>query len=132
MKIIRDEFSGKYIRAKRFRLCHPQTVADTNRRCHLRSHYGITRQDLEAFLALQHHRCAICGNGFRNYRDCLVDHDHVTGKVRGLLCRACNFTIGHTHDNSSILENAAKYLRGEIGPIVKVRDVVGHEDRIVS
>jgi hypothetical protein len=41
----------------------------------------------------------------------LVDHDHETGIVRGLLCSGCNVAIGHTKDNPATLERLANYLR---------------------
>jgi hypothetical protein len=39
-----------------------------------------------------------------------VDHDHKTGKIRGLLCYNCNLALGHTMDNVEILKNLTKYL----------------------
>lgn len=41
----------------------------------------------------------------------VVDHDHVTGKVRGLLCRQCNSALGFAGDNPERLERLARYLR---------------------
>jgi Recombination endonuclease VII len=50
---------------------------------------GITDADYEALLAAQGGGCAICGNPPKTRR-LHVDHDHKTGKVRGLLCHRCN------------------------------------------
>jgi phage/plasmid primase-like uncharacterized protein len=50
--------------------------------------------------------CVICGA-----REALVvDHDHVTGKVRGMLCNHCNRGLGHFRDDPQLLEFAAQYL----------------------
>jgi Recombination endonuclease VII len=70
--------------------------------------YGITVQQYEAILIDQKGRCAICGgdNGTSNLA---VDHDHVTGEVRQLLCHKCNLMIAS--ENSEILEAGANYLR---------------------
>ena len=51
-------------------------------------------------------QCVICG-----IEDALVvDHDHVTGKVRGMLCNHCNRGLGHFRDDPILLEFAAQYL----------------------
>jgi hypothetical protein len=49
---------------------------------------------------------AICGDS----KHLGIDHDHGTGKVRGLLCRDCNQGIGRFHDNPAILRKAADYI----------------------
>jgi hypothetical protein len=74
--------------------------------------YGFTPADFNNLLASQHGKCAICSseanvNGSRLF----VDHDHITGKVRGLLCHHCNVAIGSLRDDPELLERAAKYLR---------------------
>jgi hypothetical protein len=43
-----------------------------------------------------------------------VDHDHITGKVRGLLCNDCNLGIGHFKDNIEKLKLAIKYLEEKL------------------
>lgn len=58
-------------------------------------------------LAAQGGGCAICVVKDATH----VDHDHVTGKVRALLCATCNTGLGMFSDNPDILSNAAGYLR---------------------
>jgi hypothetical protein len=50
--------------------------------------------------------CVICGN----IEKLVVDHDHKTGKVRGMLCNHCNRGLGHFRDDPTLLEFAAQYL----------------------
>lgn len=66
-------------------------------------------------IALQGNKCAICGSEETDkrrgkLRALAVDHDHETGKVRGLLCGACNKGIGLLKDDAEILRKAAAYL----------------------
>jgi len=74
--------------------------------------YGITQADYDQKLADQAGGCAICGSveadslGRRMY----LDHDHQTGKARGLLCGKCNFGIGSLQDDPNLLRAAADYL----------------------
>lgn len=62
--------------------------------------YGISVERYRELLAKQNNRCAVCGNeqdqlasDGRRYA-LHVDHDHVTGQIRGLVCRRCNYLIG--------------------------------------
>lgn len=89
-----------------------------DRKSKLKAKFGITPEDYEAMLAAQGRVCAICGraetrmgNGGQRIRDLSVDHCHVTGKVRGLLCAGCNKGLGHFADRPEWLETAAAYLR---------------------
>ncbi len=58
--------------------------------------------------AAQADRCAICGT--RLYGEFTVDHDHTTGRVRGLLCGRCNSGLGFFKDSTRRLMNAIRYL----------------------
>jgi hypothetical protein len=105
------------------RYCNREQVAkwrsenpDKARRAHrvakLRK-YGLTPEDYEVMLQSQDGRCAICGTdepGHVENRLFDVDHDHVTGKVRGLLCQHCNMGMGQFGDDSDRLRKAADYL----------------------
>jgi hypothetical protein len=73
--------------------------------------YGITLDDYEWLLKTQNGRCAICGSDSPGKKETYfhIDHDHVTRKVRGLLCERCNIGIGYFTPES--LEKAANYLR---------------------
>lgn len=80
--------------------------------------YGLTVDGYEAMLRAQDGVCAICLKPERfidartgEPRRLAVDHDHVTGRVRGLLCGRCNRTLGHMDEDVDSLIRAADYLR---------------------
>ena len=71
--------------------------------------YGISKDTYDCLLAQQEGRCAICLQ--RQMRKRLgVDHDHVTDKVRGLLCDRCNMGIAFFNDDQKLLIKASGYL----------------------
>jgi hypothetical protein len=83
----------------------------------LKIRYGITTEKYTELLAIQEHRCAICGNEeiavhnkTKKIQKLAVDHCHKTGKVRGLLCQDCNRGIGLFHEDISRLRKAIDYL----------------------
>jgi hypothetical protein len=83
----------------------------SQRAAHLKQCYGLSQDDYDAMLAAQSSGCAICGKSVAdNGKFLAVDHNHTTGKIRGLLCRECNSAIGFMHDNPSFLRLAASYL----------------------
>ena len=77
----------------------------------LKSKYGITLEEYNARLLKQDNKCAICGGINRSGKRLAVDHCHVTGRVRGLLCSNCNNGLGLFQDNSEFLNKAAAYLK---------------------
>jgi hypothetical protein len=70
--------------------------------------YGLTPDDYHRLLARQGGACAICRKQRGRQPD--VDHCHSTGQVRGLLCRKCNFGLGHFEDDSGLMLAAIAYL----------------------
>jgi hypothetical protein len=71
--------------------------------------YGITKDIYNDMLEKQDYRCAICGVSFAVMKPC-IDHDHTTGRVRGILCHKCNRGIGFLDDNPGLLRLAAKFV----------------------
>lgn len=85
----------------------------------LMSRYGITLDQFDALLAGQGNKCAIClevvfvhsGTGCTDKHNvACVDHDHKTGKVRGILCGDCNRALGMFNDDIQLLGAAQAYL----------------------
>lgn len=81
--------------------------------------YGVTPEMFEAMLEEQDNACAICLEPFGQYqkaerdRTPHVDHDHESGKVRGLLCGTCNKGLGQFKDNAAIVFSAYRYLSSQ-------------------
>lgn len=72
--------------------------------------YGLSQEDYLSKINDQKNLCAICKT--KNVGKVLcVDHDHKTGKVRGLLCTNCNVGLGNLKDNIQILQSAIEYLQ---------------------
>ena len=79
----------------------------------LKTQFGITPEDYDNMVAAQKGCCAICGRHQTEFRKLLaVDHDHETGKIRGLLCVSCNIRLGHLESNWR--EKAERYLERQI------------------
>mgnify|MGYP001568737549 CR=1 FL=1 len=82
-----------------------QAMTPEQRRIYkLRSLYGITPEEADAIIA---NGCKICGSFDR----VVIDHCHTSGKVRDALCSRCNKMLGMAHDDASVLERAAEYIR---------------------
>jgi len=71
--------------------------------------HGITLDELERMYENQKGICLICGKEIKG-KNCHVDHNHETGKIRGLLCSNCNTGLGLFQDKSRLLIVAAKYV----------------------
>lgn len=78
-------------------------------RYQLKSKYGLTEDAYKALYESQKGVCKICGN--EDFRKLVVDHDHITGRIRGLLCTSCNVGLGMFKDSIKNLLNAIEYLK---------------------
>lgn len=74
--------------------------------------YGITKEQYEERLLNQKNCCAICLSTEvgRKHTAFHVDHNHYTGKIRGLLCDKCNRGLGYFNDDPDVLQKAVEYL----------------------
>ena len=79
--------------------------------------YGITAESL--FNLLSNNDCHICGKRNLKGRDQCVDHDHLTGRVRGLLCRRCNISLGWIEKNLYSLHVFARYAGHDLKKIIE-------------
>jgi len=94
----------------------PYKYSALNYRSTIKMKYGISIEEYERLLRLQDGRCALCRkHEVRRLRGNIarlsVDHCHVTGKVRGLLCSKCNTAIGLFEDSKELLQKAIEYLK---------------------
>jgi len=89
--------------------------------------YGITEEDFKGMWEEQQGCCKICrtelllGGTQSDSNQCVIDHHHETGQVRGLLCRTCNLGIGYFNDNADMLRAAAEFLEnaGDLGRVTR-------------
>jgi hypothetical protein len=113
-----DEFAYQYRKGSLFDR-RPECVKcqrlDQKRRAFLKF-YGITWEDFLEMHEKCGGRCEICGVpvpiGAGPKQGPYFDHDHKTGKPRGVLCGRCNLAIGQMNDDPDRLKRAAEYLRG--------------------
>lgn len=113
------EFSQKW-RAKnhakdlankaKYRAENKEKIAEGFRRHVLKKEYGLSLEDYNYMLEKQGGVCAICKQLCSTKRSLAVDHNHVTGKIRSLLCRDCNVALGLMKENPELLRDAACYL----------------------
>lgn len=97
---------------------HPEEARFHQRKNGLKSRHGITWEFYENLFKSQSGKCANsrCGKVFTldaaqdHRRTCQIDHDHRTGKIRGLLCKGCNATLGHIADDMDRLRGLIEYL----------------------
>lgn len=109
-----------FVLAERFHKDHSRGTlkswcADCNKIGDLRRRYGITPEDYARMLQKQKNVCAICGLPQDEYREgklraFVVEHNHVTGNVRGLTHHRCNILLAKANERPEILRAAAAYL----------------------
>lgn len=80
---------------------------------HRNNTYGIDDDTYQMMVFMQGGVCAICGQSQRakNTNELCIDHNHVTGQVRGLLCQTCNMLTGFIEKDRERVKKAVKYLK---------------------
>ena len=100
-------------RDRTWRAAHPDRVRVYGRRWVLKNKFGMTLEDYDRLFEAQGGVCAICKSphsGHRKVRDLIIEHDHTTGRVRGLTCQFCNHGLAGFKDNIDNLKAAILYL----------------------
>lgn len=105
---------GWYIENREERLRKQKENYDPKvvRKYHLKTNYNITVEEYNNMFDFQEGKCAICK--LPQSKSLHVDHNHATGKIRGLLCQKCNHGIGQFNDNPDLLSQARIYLLDNI------------------
>jgi len=101
----------KIPRVREYRKTYGVVHKDRIRKWWLNKKYNITVEQFDQMVEMQNNKCAICGSsleGIKQNRH--VDHDHKTGKVRGILCHKCNRGLGYFNDDPVLLKSAAEYV----------------------
>jgi len=95
---------------------NPDRYAKALWRCRLQKEYGIDEEEYDKMFDRQNGVCAICGkpesrlHSSGKVTKLCVDHDHDTGRVRGLLCHRCNTVIGMLN-SVELLDKAKSYIK---------------------
>lgn len=95
--------------------CHLKSMEAGKRKSYLKRIHNISLEQYGFLFQNQLGRCLICKTHQSDLDKVLcVDHDHRTGRIRGLLCNDCNRALGLFKDDKTILQNAVDYLNGSI------------------
>lgn len=109
--------------AKADRAANSEKIAARNRAWNLQSKYGLTLEQRDGLLAAQGGLCALphckkpiafSGKGLKAAH---IDHDHKTGKVRGILCGFCNTSLGRLGDSAESIKGVLDYINGTFGDL---------------
>lgn len=102
---------GRRPRTRSKHLAYKPGTAEYKRNTFLICVYNITLEEYNNLVIKQEGRCAICSTkDLGKHKKLYVDHDHITKKVRGLLCKNCNLGLGYFKDNTVSLLKAVEYL----------------------
>lgn len=100
------------IKRKKYKSKYKKLNKHVERRYKLKSKYGLSPEDYDKLFIKQNGSCKICEKHQDSFKKKLcVDHDHKSGRVRGLLCDKCNLAIGHFNDDLNLILKAASYLK---------------------
>ena len=102
------------IKSKEYRINNSEQFKKTIRNSTLKKKYGINIEQYNEIFKNQGYVCAICGSDKpRGYGRMCVDHNHLTGKIRGILCQPCNTSIGKMMENPNLIRKLALYVESD-------------------
>jgi hypothetical protein len=104
---------------KAYRLKNLEKVKQDSRVRHIKRKFNLTQEEYNDMLKAQNGVCATCNQKCKTGNHLAVDHDHKTGKIRGLLCKDCNTSLGLLKEDIQILENLKNYIILHTGQDVK-------------
>ncbi len=103
-----NSFENRKIIDKTYRMNNQNKIKDYK----LRKKYGISLDEYNIMFDKQNGKCHICNTHQDDlHKKLVVDHDHCTGNIRGLLCDKCNRGLGHFNDDIEMLQRAIDYLK---------------------
>jgi hypothetical protein len=105
----------EYAQARQWRKDNSDKVKQYAQRYNIKKLYGAEYEDIVELYKLQNGKCMICEiekplHGANPADTLHIDHDHITGQIRGLLCTSCNNGLGRFKDTPELLRKAADYL----------------------
>lgn len=102
---------GEAGKANRRRWYNSSDGKKSNRKAMLKLKFGMTLEEYDLMLTNQQGCCKVCGDHIEDLSKFLaVDHNHITGNVRGLLCNRCNVALGMLREDTNIMKNLIKYV----------------------
>lgn len=92
---------------KQYRINHKKETTDW----HLLKTYGLTYKEKELMIANQNYKCLSCGSDLKKIspKNIHIDHDHISGKIRGILCNTCNMCLGLLEENPDKIKLLMEY-----------------------
>jgi len=119
-------------------LANPDKYFKIKRTSELKRKYNLSLDDYDTMFIIQNGKCALCHqperikNNDGSVRQLAVDHDHLTGKIRLLLCHDCNLALGLLKDNIELLDNAKQYLLKYKDNIIKPEEIIEQQNDIIK
>ncbi len=100
----------KELRNSESRKKYPDRAKQYYKTANRRRNYNLEPEEYELLLSKSNNLCMICSSPPKT-KSLHIDHDHKTGKVRGLLCHGCNTAIGLLKEDIEIMKKAIQYIQ---------------------
>lgn len=102
------EARREYCKLNRYKEKKREYYKSKRRELFFKYKYNLSLEQIDELLVKQNHKCLICGRSLIETKRC-IDHNHKTGKIRGILCCRCNTGLSFI-ENKEFLEMAINYL----------------------